>query len=564
MAFEYGFYNSINSDRKYNAIQFGQIFDGIINDGVFLSIGEKFATLVSSGMDVTVGTGKAWFNHTWNLNTTKIPITLSASHPVLGRYDAIVLEINESPDVSGRVNSIKLLKGEPSSNPVKPTLVNSEYIHQYPLSYIKVNAGVTSLTAADVEIMVGRDPCPYVTGILQTTDISELFNNWEGQFTIWFDNLKEQLSDNVVTNLQNQIDNCLKKEDIATQTDVDNGTAGKVITAPLLNYGLKKVEDKRRLVAIKVSTTFTVPSNAKDNKFMVLVQGGGGSGYMSGGGGGHTKFQELTLTPGSSISCTVGSGGISNSTNGTGGGTSKFGSYLTANGGGAGTYSNGTHNGGSGGSGGGGQDGSGGNGGTYGGGGGNGGNAKAVAGSGGTYGGGGGGCGATYGGGSGGTYGGNGGQNGNTGSNAPAHEPIFDRIAYMMPILGLVPSRGGHGGTGSSSGAKGGGGGGGYNGNGGNGSRYAAGGGGGYYGNGGSAPDDGNSNIYAAGGGGGFNGNGGSPLGNGGGGGGGGVDIGDGYTAGGYNGSYGYGYGAGGGYRGNGANGIILIAWEEV
>lgn len=243
MAFEYGFYNSIGGDRKYNAIQFGQIFDGIINDGVFLSIGEKFATLVTSGMEITVGTGKAWFNHTWNLNTTRIPITLSASHPVLARYDVVVLEVNDSPDVSGRVNTIKLIEGTPSSNPVKPTLINSEYIHQYPLSYIKINPGVTSLTAADIEIMVGQDPCPYVTGILRTTDISELFNNWESQFTIWFDNLKAQLTDDIVTNLQNQIDNCLKKTDIATPEDIENATTGKVIDASVFSPYVHKIGD---------------------------------------------------------------------------------------------------------------------------------------------------------------------------------------------------------------------------------------------------------------------------------------------------------------------------------
>lgn len=243
MAFEYGFYNSIGGDRKYNAIQFGQIFDGIINDGVFLSIGEKFATLVTSGMEITVGTGKAWFNHTWNLNTTRIPITLSTSHPVLTRCDVVVLEVNDSPDVSGRVNTIKLIEGTPSSNPVKPTLINSEYIHQYPLSYIKINPGVTSLTAADIEIMVGQDPCPYVTGILRTTDITELFNNWESQFTIWFDNLKAQLTDNVVTNLQNQIDNCLKKTDIATPEDIENATTGKVIDASVFSPYVHKIGD---------------------------------------------------------------------------------------------------------------------------------------------------------------------------------------------------------------------------------------------------------------------------------------------------------------------------------
>ena len=39
MTVSYGFYNSLNGDRKYNARHMSMIFDGIIRDGVFMSIG---------------------------------------------------------------------------------------------------------------------------------------------------------------------------------------------------------------------------------------------------------------------------------------------------------------------------------------------------------------------------------------------------------------------------------------------------------------------------------------------------------------------------------------------
>lgn len=257
MAFEYGFYNSINGDRKYNATHFSKIFDGIIKDGVFASIGNKFFTTVGElPMEVVVGSGKAWFNHTWNLNTTPIIFNISPSHPVLTRYDLILLEVNESADVYGRVNTIKVVEGTPASNPVKPELVNTEFIHQYPLSYIKVNPGAAEIVAADIEITVGQEPCPFVTGILETVDISTLFANWESQFNIWFDNLKAQLSDDIVTNLQNQINNCLKQTDIATQEDIDAGTDGKVVTAPFLKYNTsyEKIFDVNYKVGDIVST----------------------------------------------------------------------------------------------------------------------------------------------------------------------------------------------------------------------------------------------------------------------------------------------------------------------
>lgn len=73
------------------------------------------------------------------------------------------------------------------------------------------------------------------------------------------------------------------------------------------------------------SGTFTVPTGI--DKIRVLVVGGGGSGSYGGGGGGGAAIKTITgLTPGATITVTVG---------GTGG-TSSFGSYASATGGGNG------------------------------------------------------------------------------------------------------------------------------------------------------------------------------------------------------------------------------------
>ena len=55
----YGFYNSVNGDRKYEAEDMGRLFDGIIQDGVFYSVGNRFRVEAAGGMYITVGTGRA-------------------------------------------------------------------------------------------------------------------------------------------------------------------------------------------------------------------------------------------------------------------------------------------------------------------------------------------------------------------------------------------------------------------------------------------------------------------------------------------------------------------------
>ena len=94
MSVTYGFYNSLNGDRKYNAEQISSIFDGLIVDGVFASIGTAFAVEAAGGLTVNVGIGRAWFNHTWTLNDSILPLTAPESEVLLDRIDAVVLEVN--------------------------------------------------------------------------------------------------------------------------------------------------------------------------------------------------------------------------------------------------------------------------------------------------------------------------------------------------------------------------------------------------------------------------------------------------------------------------------------
>lgn len=202
MAVTYGFYNSSNGDRKYNAEQFGSIFDGIILDGIFELIGDHFAvTPVGGSLAVYVGTGRAWFNHTWTLNDSNFQVTLEASNLVLPRIDAIVLEVNEST----RTNSFKVVTGTAASSPQKPTLTNTQTVHQYALAYITVPYGATTISKANIENRVGFDDCPFVTGPLQVLQTNEMVAQWQAIFEEWFDSVKGQLSEDPAGNLQNQI-----------------------------------------------------------------------------------------------------------------------------------------------------------------------------------------------------------------------------------------------------------------------------------------------------------------------------------------------------------------------
>lgn len=189
MSFTYGFYNAVNHDRVYDARQLAAIFDGIINDGVYESQGERFMVRpASQGMGVTVAPGRAWFDHTWNYNDSLLPLNIAMSDVLLNRIDAIVLETNTSTSV--RANSIKVITGIPAETPSKPSMTRSEYINQYPLAYISVPANTSVVDAANIENAVGTSACPYVTGLLQVISIDNLVAQWQAQWENYFRDLK--------------------------------------------------------------------------------------------------------------------------------------------------------------------------------------------------------------------------------------------------------------------------------------------------------------------------------------------------------------------------------------
>lgn len=213
MSITCGFFNSLNGDRKYDASQMSSIFDGLIIDGVFASIGTAFAVKAAGGLTVNVGVGKAWFDHTWTVNDAVLPLTAPEAEVLLDRIDAVVLEVNATESV--RENTIKFVKGTPSSAPVNPTLENEGNVHQYPLCYIYRKYGTAVINQADITSMIGTESTPFVTAILQTISLDELLGQWQNEldlftaaqeqevsdwianeesgFTTWFDQMKADL-----------------------------------------------------------------------------------------------------------------------------------------------------------------------------------------------------------------------------------------------------------------------------------------------------------------------------------------------------------------------------------
>ena len=213
-----GFYNSLNHDRKYDAAQVGQIFDGIINDGVYAAYEGSLIVKAGNGMSVNVSPGRCWFNHSWLLNDSILPVTIEPiTLQPLSRIDAVVVEINADDAV--RLNAIKVVKGVESTNPERPAMTKSAKVHQYPLAYVSVKTGDKAIAASAIVNVVGTKECPFVTGLLSVLTTDEMIVQWQGRFEELFEKLEEQISQ------------------AASQTIID----GSVTESKLANYAVSRV-----------------------------------------------------------------------------------------------------------------------------------------------------------------------------------------------------------------------------------------------------------------------------------------------------------------------------------
>ncbi len=185
MAVTGGFYNSLDGDRKYDAIQVSSIFDGIITDGIFMHYLDRFITTTSEidPFTVNVATGRGWFDHSWILNDAILPLRLPISEVLTDRIDAIMIDING--EIGVRSNSIIVVKGEPSTLPSPPTPIKSTEHNQYPIAHIFVRRGSTGVNQADITQRVGTGDTPYVTGPLTSINIEDMVMQWEDQWRIW-------------------------------------------------------------------------------------------------------------------------------------------------------------------------------------------------------------------------------------------------------------------------------------------------------------------------------------------------------------------------------------------
>lgn len=197
----YGFFNSQNGDRKYNADQMSEYFKGLISDGVYESVGEGMVVEATSGMNVSIGTGRAIIDCKWMDNSASELAEITMADPANPRYTAVVVRL----DYNRRLMEFDTVDGEAAADPDYPTATWTDSVKELVLAYIYVSAGATSISQSDITDARSLDVCGWVTGLIEQISIENLYLAWvdkfnqyyvamEENFEAWFDMLTEDLN----------------------------------------------------------------------------------------------------------------------------------------------------------------------------------------------------------------------------------------------------------------------------------------------------------------------------------------------------------------------------------
>lgn len=207
MAKESGFFfDSNNGDRKYNAKSFELWLKKFFTSGVFTG---DLQVTANGNMTVNVSTGYANVDGKVGFFEEDKTLNINTANGSMERIDTIVIERD---DIERNI-SLKVITGTPATSPVATALVRTGGIYQLGLAQIRVPAGETKIVQANIkDTREDTSLCGLVAGTVKEIDVSHLRKQFdaicdecEQNFEEWFEEIRNQLSDDVAGNLQNQI-----------------------------------------------------------------------------------------------------------------------------------------------------------------------------------------------------------------------------------------------------------------------------------------------------------------------------------------------------------------------
>ncbi len=286
-----GFFNSIDGDRKYNADDFADYFEGILTDGIYASVGTCFQCFVSD-KKILVGTGRAKLLNRYIRNTTDYEVQLDAADAQHDRIDTICLKVDKA-NSGERVGSIVTIKGTPAASPKYPEIPeNTEDVAYLRIASFRVAKNGASIT--QYARHVGETGTPYVqidksinveaqyrafeeAYAKMISDMEQYESSAQKEFAEWFASVSEQVSGWMVEEVSDQSPYGFEMEHL-TECRFENPDQSEsttvtltIPTAPPSNYHSKAVLKGFQHVTINFESILKPPTNLSGSSNIEII-----------------------------------------------------------------------------------------------------------------------------------------------------------------------------------------------------------------------------------------------------------------------------------------------------
>lgn len=197
MAVTYGFFNSINGDRTYNADQISEYFLKLISNGVFATPATAMQVTATTGLVVKVSAGWGFINCKFVKNDSDLYLQIDEADITFDRIDRVVMKLDTSAE--HRNISIEVKKGTAAASPTAPELTRTGDVYELSLAQVLVSANSSVIVQADItDERANTDVCGYVTGLIDQIDTTNLFAQFTNAFETWFDDIKDEVKSTTI------------------------------------------------------------------------------------------------------------------------------------------------------------------------------------------------------------------------------------------------------------------------------------------------------------------------------------------------------------------------------
>lgn len=295
-------------DREYDVTELLEYFADLFSYGISPFVANNLQVIANDDMTVTVRPGVLWDKNGCKYkNTEDLVVSISPADGIRDRIDRISITWQNEE----RTMKCTIQEGKYDYSPVAPECRRNANYRDYVVADVLVEAGVVKITqAAITDQRLNSDVCGMAAGLLQQIDTKEIFvqfkawfdettteekqkfiemvnefstwrdsfienqsntfgtmktefeesiqnmkDIWELDVHEWFENLKEQLTDNVAVNLQNQIGDLsnLQTEDKTSLTAAVNEVKEKSATASKIdNMSIQRdIQERLSVPALK-------------------------------------------------------------------------------------------------------------------------------------------------------------------------------------------------------------------------------------------------------------------------------------------------------------------------